>query len=167
MTRVGILADTHGSLLPRVFSFFEDCDMICHAGDIGNLQTLDLLNQFKPLKVVLGNIDGHEIRLQCKEVEIFNIEKVKVAMIHIGGYPDRYSPQALDIIRRHKPDMFITGHSHILRILNDQKHHLLYINPRAAGKSGFHQVITCIKLEIDGDRTINAQVLELERDKVI
>jgi hypothetical protein len=161
--KIGILADTHGSLLPRVFSFFSDCDQIWHAGDIGNMETYDALAQFKPLVAVYGNIDDQKVRKQCKEIEVFSCEQVKVAMMHIGGYPGRYTREAQQTIRMHHPDLFITGHSHILRVMHDQKNNLLFINPGAAGKSGFHKVITCTKITIDGNRMYDMEVLETER----
>jgi len=110
MTRIGLLSDTHGYLHPRVFEFFKACDEVWHAGDIGNIETADKLNAFKPLRAVYGNIDGGKLRVICKENAFFQIEQVKVLMMHIGGYPGRYSPKAKELIARFKPSLFISGH---------------------------------------------------------
>lgn len=163
MKKIGLLSDTHGMLIPRVFSFFTDCDLIWHAGDIGNIETLEKLEAFKPLTVVYGNIDDHKVRAACKEAEVFWCENVKVAMLHIGGYPGRYTPQARAIIKQHQPKLLIAGHSHILKVIYDQKNKLLYINPGAAGNHGFHQMITAVKFIIDGDQIRDLEVLELTR----
>ena len=163
MKRIGLLSDTHGYIHPRVSDFFSSCDEIWHAGDIGNLQTADQLKLLKTIRAVYGNIDGNEIRSEYPEVEIFNIENVKVLMIHIGGYPGRYSPTVKKLIADHKPDLFISGHSHILKVLNDQKNGLLHINPGAAGKHGLHKMITMVRFAIDGEAIKDLEIFEAKR----
>ncbi|PLX05545.1 MAG: YfcE family phosphodiesterase, partial [Marinilabiliales bacterium] len=133
MTRIGLLSDTHSYLHPKIFSFFKDCDEIWHAGDIGNIETADQLKSFKPLRAVYGNIDGGHLRL-LPETEIFFCEDVKVMMTHIGGYPGRYAKGISQKIKEENPKLFISGHSHILKIINDYRYNLLHINPGAAGK---------------------------------
>jgi len=161
--KIGLLSDTHGTLIPRVFSFFEDCDFIWHAGDIGNLETLDKLQNFKPTTAVYGNIDDTTVRKACNEIAVFRCEGVKVVMTHIGGYPGRYTPLAKTLIRKENPQLFVAGHSHILKVMYDNTHQLLYINPGAAGNSGFHHVMTMIKFNIDKDQITDLEVLEIDR----
>jgi len=163
MKHIGIISDTHGYLHPRVFSFFKNCDEIWHAGDIGDIETFDNLSSFKPLRAVFGNIDGGKLRLSCKEYEIFSIEGLKTLLIHIGGYPGRYTHLAKQLIYQHKPKIFISGHSHILKIINDNKNNLLHINPGAAGNSGQHQYITLIRLAIENGLISDLEVLEVPR----
>jgi len=158
MIKIGLLSDTHCYVHPKIYDFFANCNEIWHAGDIGDIATADELNAFKPLKAVYGNIDGHIVRSTYPESLIFNCEDVKIYMTHIGGYPDRYAKQVKDIIKLETPNLFISGHSHILKVMYDKKHELLHINPGAAGKSGFHQVITLVRFCIDG---INIKDLEI------
>jgi len=163
MLRIGLLSDTHSFINPRILEFFSDCDEIWHAGDIGNIVTADKLTSFKPLKAVYGNIDGTEIRIIYPKNLVFNSEDIKVFMTHIGGYPGRYEKQARHLIEAEKPKLFICGHSHILKVLYDKKHELLHINPGAAGNSGFHHVITCVRFVIDGKDIRDLEVFEKER----
>lgn len=163
MKRIGLISDTHGYIHPRVFTFFNDCDEIWHAGDIGNIETIEKLTSFKPVRGVYGNIDGGSIRLEYNEYETFTIEGLKVVLIHIGGYPGRYSKLARQLINKHKPGLFISGHSHILKVIPDKKNNLLHINPGAAGNSGQHMVITFVKFIIDNGNTVDLEVLELNR----
>ena len=163
MTRIGLLSDTHGYLHPRVFEFFKDCDEIWHAGDIGTIEVADQLAAFKPLKAVHGNIDGGKLRIIFNETMLFDTEQVRIAMIHIGGYPGRYTPKAKKLIKNYKPALFISGHSHILKVIPDPKNNLLHINPGAAGKSGFHKFITLIRFVIDGSEIKDLEVLEINR----
>lgn len=162
MRRIGLLSDTHGFLHPKLFSFFSDCHEIWHAGDIGNIETADKLSAFKPLRAVFGNIDGGALR-HLKENEIFYCEDVKVFMTHIGGYPGRYARGISQIIRQEKPKLFISGHSHILKVINDTRNNLLHINPGAAGNSGFHQKITLIRFIIENDRIRDLEIFETDR----
>ncbi|NOX85545.1 MAG: metallophosphoesterase family protein, partial [Chlorobi bacterium] len=139
------------------------CNEIWHAGDIGNLETADSLANIKPFKAVYGNIDGADVRSVYKEYEIFNCEDVKVLMIHIGGYPGRYNPFARQLIEKYRPGLFVTGHSHILKVMPDRKYNLLYINPGSAGKQGLHKVLTAVRFVIDGEKIRDLEVLEIDR----
>lgn len=139
------------------------CDEIWHAGDIGNIETADQLAEIKPLKAVYGNIDGHDVRLAYNEYELFNCEQVKVLMIHIGGYPGRYNPKARKLIEEYKPKLFVSGHSHILKVMPDRKYNLLHINPGSSGKSGLHKVITMVRFVIDGENIKDLEVFEAKR----
>ncbi len=161
MKKIGLLSDTHGYLHPRIFEHFKDCDEIWHAGDIGTTDVLHQLEKFKPLRAVFGNIDGQDIRKQTSEDLLFTIEGVSVLMTHIGGYPGKYNRRVFDLILKHKPKLFICGHSHILKVIPDPKLHLLHINPGAAGIQGWHQVITLILFEINGEQIQNLRVVEL------
>ncbi len=163
MKKIALLSDTHGYIHPRVSGFFKDCDEIWHAGDIGNIETADKLASFKPLRAVYGNIDGNPIRTVFKEVEVFRCEDVKVLMIHIGGYPGKYTPLARKLIDEQSPNLFISGHSHILKVLNDPRKGLLHINPGAAGKSGLHKKITMVRFVIEGERIKDLEVFEANR----
>jgi len=163
MKRIGLLSDTHGYLHPRVSVFFKTCDEIWHAGDIGNMETADRLAALKPLKAVYGNIDGGDIRLAFNEYEVFDCEGVKVLIIHIGGYPGRYNPLARRLIKEHRPGLFISGHSHILKVIPDKKYGLLHINPGAAGNSGLHKMITMVRFVIDGKDIKDLEVFEAPR----
>jgi hypothetical protein len=163
MKRIGLLSDTHTFLHPRLKELFADCDEIWHAGDIGNTITAEQLDTIKPLKAVYGNIDGQDIRIRYPEVLSFFCEEVKVLIIHIGGYPKRYSSKARSLIKKEKPKLFISGHSHILKVMYDQEHKLLHVNPGAAGKSGFHKVITAIRFTIDKSEIKDLEVIELKK----
>ncbi|MDP2723366.1 MAG: metallophosphoesterase family protein [Bacteroidales bacterium] len=167
MKKIGLLSDTHGTLLPRVSAFFEQCDEIWHAGDIGNPETLQNLENLKPLRAVYGNIDDTKTRSACKETAIFKCEDLVVAMVHIGGYPGRYTPLARKLILESKPGLFISGHSHILKVIYDNKHQLLHINPGAAGISGLHKVITAVRFKVEKDRITDLEILEIDRKKQI
>ncbi|MEJ2003596.1 MAG: metallophosphoesterase family protein [Cyclobacteriaceae bacterium] len=135
MIRIGLLSDTHGYLNPKIFSYFEECDELWHAGDIGDIKTADQLEEFKPLRAVYGNIDGGELRVRYPEDHFFETEGLRVYMTHIGGYPPKYNKRTRPIVRSEKPDLFISGHSHILKIMRDDHiPNLLHINPGAAGK---------------------------------
>jgi uncharacterized protein len=163
MPRIGLLSDTHSYINPRILDFFDTCDEIWHAGDIGNTEAADKLAAFKPLKAVYGNIDGSELRLSYPKNLIFYCDEVKVFITHIGGYPGRYEKEARQIIELEKPGLFISGHSHILKVIYDKKHNLLHMNPGAAGNSGFHNLITCIRFVIDGIDIRDLEVFEKQR----
>lgn len=160
MKHIGILSDTHGFLDTTIFKYFRECDEIWHAGDFGN-DIASALASFKPLKGVHGNIDGSAVRQQFPEDLLFQCEDVRVFMTHIGGYPGQYQPRVNNIIESVKPNLFITGHSHILKIMRDPVYHHLHINPGAAGRSGLHQVRTIVRLKIDADRIYGVEVIEL------
>ncbi|MGN6291415.1 MAG: metallophosphoesterase family protein [Chitinophagaceae bacterium] len=161
MTRIGLISDTHGFLDESVFRHFKDCDEIWHAGDFGNADLADKLSAFKPLKGVYGNIDGMDIRVNYPEQLVFMCESVKVMMRHIGGSPPKYNPETRKELVLHRPLLFISGHSHILKVIYDQQHQCLHINPGAAGKQGWHKVRTLVRLTIDGKEMKDCDVIEL------
>ena len=162
MKKIGILSDTHGMLDERVFEHFALCDEVWHAGDIGSLEVLNKLQAFKPLRAVWGNIDGHDIRVLLPQHNRFMCEDVKVWLTHIGGYPGKYDALVRPEIFRQPPDLFVCGHSHILKVQYDKMLKLLHINPGAAGKYGFHKVQTLIRFVIDGEKIQNLEVIELK-----
>ncbi len=161
--RIGLLSDTHGSLPEKASEFFAGCDEIWHAGDFGNEDVAARLRQMAPLRGVYGNIDGMEIRTQFPETAIFSVEGLRVVMIHIGGYPGRYTPKARTAIRGEHPGLFISGHSHILKVMFDKKNNLLHINPGAAGKSGFHRKITMVRFTVNNGRMKDLEIFEKDR----
>ncbi len=161
MRKIGLLSDTHGYIDPKVYKYFAEVDEIWHAGDIGTIETADELAAFKPLRAVYGNIDGQDVRVVHPEIQRFFCEEVDVIMIHIGGYPGRYSPKARSIVNEAPPKLFISGHSHILKVMPDKKRGLLHMNPGAAGNKGFHKVKTLLRFEINGARIENLEVIEL------
>jgi uncharacterized protein len=158
--RIGILSDTHGWLHPGIYDFFSNVDEVWHCGDIGNMAVADEIAAFKPLKAVYGNIDGWDVRASYNAFESFDCEGVKVLLTHIGGYPGRYDREALPHILSEKPGLFVCGHSHILKVIYDQKHELLHINPGAAGRYGLHHLITFIRLKIENTRIIDLEIAE-------
>ena len=157
--KIGLLSDTHGLLDNAIFHYFDECDEVWHAGDIGNPNLLDTLKAYKPLRAVYGNIDGHEIRRELKEVEFFTIKGVKVLMTHIGGRPPKYNANVKTLIAKYSPNIFICGHSHILSILRDNE--LLFLNPGACGNHGFHNTRTIIRFTIQSGKVVNPEVIEL------
>lgn len=163
MIRIGLMSDTHGTIIPQVSDFFKDVDEIWHAGDIGGPDTADALAAFKPLRAVHGNIDDYRTRLTYPEDLIFEVEDVKVYMTHIGGYPGHYYTEVRGIIEKERPDIFISGHSHILKVMYDDKLNLLHLNPGAAGTTGFHKKITMLRFTIDGKKIDNMEIFEKDR----
>jgi hypothetical protein len=163
MLQIGILSDTHGFVHPRVLEFFAGVDEIWHAGDQGNINLANQLRDLKPLRAVYGNIDGQDVRIEYPEIQLFQIEQVKVLMTHIGGYPGRYDYKARLLIEKEKPNLFVCGHSHILKVMYDKKHSLLHINPGAAGKYGIHRSITAVRLFIDNGNMRDLEVLDIPR----
>ena len=161
MTQIGLLSDTHSFLDPAVLKHFKKCDEIWHAGDIGNESVLDQLKAFKPTRAVYGNIDSHIIKKECPLHQRFTCEDVDVWITHIGGYPKRYSPFVQKEIETNPPQLFISGHSHILKVMYDKKLSLLHMNPGAAGKNGFHKVRTLLRFTIDGQEIKDLEVIEL------
>ncbi|MCD2425216.1 metallophosphatase family protein [Niabella pedocola] len=162
MKRIGLLSDTHGFLDEAVFDYFKDCDAIWHAGDFGTLELADRLRQFKPLEGVFGNIDGQELRAVFPETLVFMCEDVKVMIRHIGGYPPRYNKETKPLLLKESPQLFISGHSHILKIMYDDKLQCLHMNPGAAGKQGWQKVRTLIRFTIDGKNIRDCEVIELK-----
>lgn len=163
MRRIGILSDTHGYWGEDLEDFFGECDELWHAGDIGNVETARAIGAFKPLRGVYGNIDDYMLRLEFPEFLRFQCEEVDVLVTHIGGYPGRYDRKVSSIFQAKPPQLFICGHSHILKVMFDKSFNLLHINPGAAGKSGLHTVRTAIRLTIDEDRMKDLEVLEIPR----
>ncbi len=161
MKKIGILSDTHALLDERVFLHFENVDEIWHAGDWGSMEVVNKLKAFKPVRGVWGNIDGHDIRTIFSKNLRFQCEEVDVWLTHIGGYPGKYDASVKQKIFNNPPKLFVCGHSHILKVKYDPTLELLHINPGAAGRYGFHQVQTLIRLEIDGDKMQNLEVIEL------
>ena len=161
MQRIALLSDTHNYLDPKIYKYFETCDQIWHAGDIGTISIMDELKKIKPVIAVYGNIDGQDVRKVYAKNERWMCEGVEVLMTHIGGYPNNYSPDALALIKQKPPQLFICGHSHILKVMYDKKYNLLHINPGAAGIHGFHKVKTLVRFTIDGDKIKDLEVVEL------
>ena len=161
MTRIGLISDTHNYLDEAVFKHFEKCDEIWHVGDFGTIELADKLKAFKPLRGVYGNIDGNDVRVEFPEKLRFNCEEVEVLMTHIGGYPGRYSPKIKSELFAHPPKLFICGHSHILKVIYDDKLKCLHMNPGAAGIYGWHKVRTLIRFVVDGKDMKQCEVIEL------
>lgn len=161
MKKIGLISDTHGYLDEAVFKHFSGCDEIWHGGDFGNEALAHRLASFKPLRGVYGNIDGNDIRSVYPENLFFTCEEVNVFMTHIGGYPPKYNPRVKPLLQQHRPQLFISGHSHILKVIYDDQLHCLHINPGAAGNQGWHQVKTIITLVIDGKNMKDCNVIEL------
>jgi putative phosphoesterase len=160
LKKIGLLSDTHSFLDDAVYKYFDACDEIWHAGDFG-VGVADKLAAFKPLKGVYGNIDDKDIRLEFPEHLRFHCENLDVWMTHIGGYPGKYTAQVKPEIYTNPPMLFITGHSHILKVLFDPKIKCLHINPGAAGKSGWHKVRTLIRFDVSEEKIVNLEVIEL------
>ena len=161
MTRIGLVSDTHNWLDESIFEHFKNCDEIWHAGDFGTVSIAKKLSTKKLLRGVYGNIDGHDIRADFPEQLIFMCEEVKVMMRHIGGYPPKYNPETKKELLIHQPRLFISGHSHILKIMYDDKLSCLHMNPGAAGKYGWHKTRTIIRFVIDGKEMKDCEVIEL------
>ncbi len=165
MKRIGLLSDTHGYWDDRYTKYFSECDEIWHAGDFGSSEIADRLSALKPLRGVFGNIDGHDLRMRFSEKYRFKCEEVEVLMKHIGGYPGHYDPSIRGSIFARPPKLFISGHSHILKVVYDKTLGCLHINPGAAGISGFHKVRTLVRFTIDGTEIKDLEVIELGEKK--
>lgn len=162
MVKIGLLSDTHSYWDDRYLKYFEDCDEIWHAGDIGSLDIIEKLEKKKKTRVVYGNIDNYEIQMQSSLYLLFQIEGLNVYMTHIGGYPGKYAKDIKQILKINKVDLFVTGHSHILKIMYDKSLDCMYINPGAAGKYGFHQIRTLIRFTIDKKELKDLEIIELK-----
>ena len=160
MKKIGLLSDTHAYFDPRFLSVFSEVDEIWHAGDIGSDDVLDQLEAFKPVRAVWGNIDGASLRRRLREKLRFTCEGVDILMCHIGGYPGKYDARVKADIYAHPPKLFICGHSHILKVMNDKTLGLLHINPGAAGKYGFHTVRTAVRFVLDNGNIRELEVIE-------
>ncbi len=161
MQKIGLISDTHSYLDDKLFDYFKEVDQIWHAGDIGSEEVLDSLEAFKPVRAVYGNIDNSVLRNRLPAVQRFVCEGVDVLMTHIGGYPGRYAPTVKKTIFSNPPQLFICGHSHILKIINDPSLDLLHINPGAVGKYGFHQVRTALRFVLEKGDIKDMEVIEL------
>jgi len=161
MTRIGLISDTHGFLDENVFEHFKGCDEVWHAGDFGENVAQGLRSRLALVRGVYGNIDVQDIRNIYPEQLIFMCEEVKVMIRHIGGYPPRYNPGTKKELLIHQPQLFISGHSHILKIMYDDKLQCLHINPGAAGKQGWHSMRTLVRFVIDGKEMKDCEVIEL------
>lgn len=167
MTRIGLISDTHNYLDEAVFKHFEKCDEIWHSGDFGTAAIADKLKEFRPLKGVYGNIDGYDIRSVYPETMIWNCENVAIYMTHIGGYPNHYAANVKQDLIRTEARLFISGHSHILKIIYDDKINCLHINPGAAGNQGWHKIRTIVRFAIDGSNIKDCEVIELGKRGMI
>jgi uncharacterized protein len=161
MRRIGLISDTHNFLDERVFDHFKDCDEIWHAGDFGSIEIAAKLSAVKPLKGVYGNIDGYDVRSVYPETLRWKTEDVEVMMTHIGGYPPKYNPAVLKQLKENPPKLFISGHSHILKVIFDKDLDCLHMNPGAAGRHGWHTMRTILRFDIDGNVIRNCEVVEL------
>jgi putative phosphoesterase len=161
--KVGLLSDTHGFLDDAVLSHFGGCDEIWHAGDVGAVEVLDRLGAVKQVRAVYGNVDGADVRACVREDLEWFVEGVRVYMTHIGGYPGRYDTRAKREIERRKPDLFICGHSHIVRVMRDAKLNLLHLNPGASGHSGWHTMRTAMRFSIARGKVEDVELIELGR----
>jgi len=160
--KIGLLSDTHSYIDDQILRLLSDRDEIWHAGDFGSINLADKLRDVAPLRGVYGNIDGQDIRQLYPKMLRFEVAGLDVLMTHIGGYPGKYHPDVRDIIKENPPQLYITGHSHILKIMPDKKHNnLLHINPGAAGKHGFHQVRTMVRFTVEAGKISDLQVIEL------
>lgn len=163
MKKILLLSDTHSYIDDRILKYVKEADEVWHAGDIGDLKVTDTIKNLKPLRAVFGNIDDEKARSEFPLNNRFFCEEVDVLMTHIGGYPGRYSVAIRNEIYGNPPRLFISGHSHILKVMNDKKRGILHMNPGAIGTHGFHKVRTMLRFEIDGKNIQNLEVIEIER----
>jgi uncharacterized protein len=161
LKKILLLSDTHDYIDKRILSYVQKVDEVWHAGDIGNLDVTDQIEELKTLRAVYGNVDGKDARVSFPEFEQFYCEQVSVLMTHIGGYPGRYTLKIKELLSKSTPKLFICGHSHILKVMQDKKYKLLHMNPGAAGIKGFHKIRTMLRFEINGDEVQNLEVIEL------
>ena len=161
LKKILLLSDTHSYIDDRILEYAKNADEIWHAGDFGNLEVIDELKKVGKLRGVFGNIDDAKIRAEFPEIAIFECEKVKIFMIHIGGYPHKYAPRVKEKLKEEKPQIFISGHSHILKVMYDKELEILHLNPGAAGKHGWHKMRTMLRFEINGEKIENLEIIEL------
>ena len=160
MTRIGLLSDTHSYLDPQIFTHFDTCDEVWHAGDVGALTVVEQLKAFRPLRIVSGNIDQESAELPLNQR--FVLEGLTIWMTHIGGSPPKYNPAVRPLLQKNLPDLFVCGHSHILKVVRDSTmNNLIFMNPGAAGKTGFHLMRTAIRFSLDAGKVLDMQVIEL------
>ena len=163
MKQISLLSDTHSVLDKRFIPHLKDSDEIWHAGDIGTLDIYDELCKLSKVRAVYGNIDNHKLRIVLKPELLFKCERVNIFMTHIAGYPGKYSKGIIQKIEKYKPNLIISGHSHILKVMNDKKNNLLFMNPGAAGNYGIHKVKTIVKFNIDGKDIKELKIIEVEK----
>jgi len=163
MQKILLLSDTHSFIDAQIIKYIMQADEVWHAGDIGSIEVTEAIQKLKPLRAVYGNIDNSEIRSEFPLDTTFTVEKVTVWITHIGGYPNRYDSRIKKEINENPPNLFISGHSHILKVMFDKKLKLLHLNPGAAGKHGFHQIRTMLRFEINIDKIENLEIIELEK----
>lgn len=163
MKRIGLLSDTHAWWDDRYLTHFEPCDEIWHAGDIGSLEVAQRLQDFRPLRAVHGNADGADLRRLFPERLRWTCEGADVLMTHIGGYPGKYAPAVRPLLLARPPQLFIAGHSHILKVMHDPQLRLLHINPGAAGLQGWHRVRTLVRFTVDEGSFRDLEVIEMQR----
>ena len=163
MKKILLLSDTHSYIDDAILKHVKQADEVWHVGDIGNLEVTDSIKSLKPLRAVYGNIDDEKARLEFPLDNRFMCEGVDVLMTHIGGYPNRYNVRIRNVIKQNPPQLFISGHSHILKVMPDKKLNLLHMNPGAAGKHGFHNVRTMLRFTIDDRKIENLEVIEFNK----
>ena len=163
MKKILLLSDTHSHIDDGIIKHVHWADEVWHAGDIGDVSVTDAIMALKPLRAVYGNIDDNVIRMQFPEHLFFNCEDVKVWITHIGGYPGRYPARIRAILDSKRPDLFICGHSHILKVMSDKKYNLLHMNPGAAGRHGFHKVCTMLRFEVHQGKISSLEVMDFKR----
>jgi len=163
MKKILLISDTHGLIDDFILKHVKQADEVWHAGDIGTTEVTDTIKKYKPVRAVFGNIDGAEIRKEFPEVQRFVVEGVSVLLIHIGGYPGRYTQIVRDILRVNPPKLFISGHSHILKVMFDKKYNLLHINPGATGIKGFHKQRTMVRFVLDNGDIRELEVIEVKK----
>ncbi len=161
MKKILLLSDTHGFIDDKILNYCSQSDEVWHAGDIGDLRVTDKINKLSNLRAVYGNIDDKYIRAEQPLDNIFTIEKVRVWITHIGGYPNHYNYRIKELLNKSPPNLFISGHSHILKVQYDKKFNLLHLNPGAAGKYGIHKIRTMLRFEIDNTNIKNLEVIEM------
>ena len=159
--KIGLMSDTHSFLDEKIFEYFKDVDEIWHAGDFGTEKLADALEKFKPLRGVYGNIDNQALTARFPENLRWNTAGVDVWMTHIGGYPNKYPARIKDVLKINPPDLFICGHSHILKIMPDRDFNLLHINPGACGNEGWHKMKTLVRFSIENGKIQHMEVVEL------
>lgn len=163
MTKILLLSDTHSHIDDDILKYVKQADEVWHAGDIGDLHVTDSIKKLKPLRAVYGNIDDYKARIEFPENNRFMCEDVDVLMTHIGGYPPKYNMRTRNDIKANPPQIFISGHSHILKVIPDKRYNLIHMNPGAAGKHGFHKVRTMLRFTIDGKKIENLEVIEFPK----
>ncbi len=164
MKKILLLSDTHSYIDDDILKYVKQADEVWHAGDIGDLKVTDEIKKHKPLKAVFGNFDDAKVRMEFPEHHKFKCEDVRVWITHIGGYPNRYDVRIRESIKLNPPDLFISGHSHILKVMPDKKLNLLHMNPGAIGKHGLHKVRTMLRFEIEGEKIQKLEVIEIKRN---